>query len=521
MVATNRWVKLEDNIALLGFGVLSIALPFSNLFMSIGMFTVSAAALSRIVRIIILRNNASHANGDYWVLLPALIWLLTLAGGLNSENTTHWLWDLRVKLPLLLIPLFAFLFRDLIRRQILALIGLYTLGVSSACVICLCFALSNDFSGSDIRNASLFISHIRFGLMIALVIPLLYFAPGISVSKRNHQLGLLLLLIILFLSFEIISANITGLFMMGAVLVFITGHYVLRNRHWLARAVAMLSGLFIISVLIFLRAEYNSYFSLRAEDLSPMERLSDGGEAYLKCEPPFIVEGGRITGRYIALNELDSAWFARAQVGLDNRDGRGQPLKFTLIRYLTSLDLRKDAVGISKLNDIDVQNILRGQTNSDESNRSALANRMNALFYEWSVYRETGLVSGHSLFQRFEFWRAAWNIIRQNIWLGVGAGDVPMAFENSYVEIGSALNDANRLRAHNQFLTFWIAFGLIGLAVLVFVLGWPIYKFRFALHSCFVMISFLSFLTEDTLETQAGVCFFALFSAILTAARLE
>ncbi|MFM7105314.1 MAG: O-antigen ligase family protein, partial [Flavobacteriales bacterium] len=292
-------------------------------------------------------------------------------------------------------------------------------------------------------------------------------------------------------------------------------------RHWLARAVAMLSGLFIISVLIFLRAEYNSYFSVRAEDLRPMERLSDGGEAYLKCEPPFIVEGGRITGRYIALNELDSAWFARAQVALDNRDGRGQPLKFTLIRYLTSLDLRKDAVGISKLNDIDVQNILRGQTNSDESNRSALANRMNALFYEWSVYRETGLVSGHSLFQRFEFWRAAWNIIRQNIWLGVGAGDVPMAFENSYVEIGSALNDANRLRAHNQFLTFWIAFGLIGLAVLVFVLGWPIYKFRFALLSCFVMISFLSFLTEDTLETQAGVCFFALFSAILTAARVE
>ena len=307
--------------------------------------------------------------------------------------------------------------------------------------------------------------------MLAMVIPLLYFAPGISVEKRNLRRGLLLLLIILFLSFEIISANITGLFMMAAVLVFITGHYFLKNRGWHARAVAILSGLFVLSALIYLKVEYNSYFTVRAEDLKPMERLSEGGEAYLKCEPPFIVEGGRITGRYIALNELDSAWYARTQLDLSNKDGRGQPLKFTLIRYLTSLDLRKDAVGISKISDTDVQKILRGQTNSEESHRSALVNRMNALFYEWSVYKETGLVSGHSLFQRVEFWRAAWNIIEQNIWLGVGAGDVPTAFEKSYVEIGSALDDANRLRAHNQFLTLWIAFGLIGVAVLAFVLS--------------------------------------------------
>ena len=519
MAPITRWVKLEENIAFLGFGILAIALPFSNLFMSIGMLTVAASALSRICRTIIFRDSSIEFKGRYWILLPAIIWLLTLAGGWSSDDTAHWLWDLRVKLPLLLLPVFSFLYVDVLRKKFLSLIGLYALGVSMACVICLWFALSNDFRDTDIRNASLFISHIRFGLMLAFTIPLIYFAPNISPSRERHRQVLLLMLAVLFLTFEIISANITGMFMMMAVFIFISAHFALHNKHWLARSLLILTGLMLISILLYLKTEYDQYLTARPADLSPMEEKSSGGETYLKCEPPYIVEHGKITGRYIALNELDSAWFAKTQIHLGQRDGRGQPLKFTLIRYLTSLDLRKDAVGVSKLDDLDVKNILNGITSAEENNRSVLSNRMYALFYEWSVYRETGLVSGHSLFQRLEFWRAAWNIIRQNILCGVGPGDVPNAFRNSYIEINTSLDVGNRLRAHNQFLTVWISFGIIGLISLCIILFWPVYKLRSVLMNCFLMISSLSFLTEDTLETQAGVCFFALFSSILAAVR--
>ena len=77
---SDKWIGFEDAVALLGFGVLALALPLSNLFMSIGLFIAAAAALSRIIRTIIFRNSNTWRSGNLLVLLPALIWLFTLVG---------------------------------------------------------------------------------------------------------------------------------------------------------------------------------------------------------------------------------------------------------------------------------------------------------------------------------------------------------------------------------------------------------------------------------------------------------
>ena len=519
MRPSHQWIVYEDTVALLGFGLLALALPLSNLFMSIGMFTVAAAALSRIIRTITLRDVTAIKFSHWIILLPALIWVCTLLGFVGSDNKAYWLWDVRVKLPLLLIPLFAWLFHEVLKRSFPFLVGMFVSGVTSACVVCFWVALNSGFSTSDFRNAYVFISHIRFGLMMALVIPLLYFFVGVSDAKKTLRISLMFALSFLFLFFEIFTANLTGIVMMIAVLLFISLHYAIHNKQLAAKIIFGLIILLLLSVSFYIRAEYLRYFTVREVDLSPMELTTEHGEPYLKCDAPFIVEEGRVTERYIASNELDSAWSSRTQIGIDSRDARGQPLRYTLIRYLTSLDYRKDANGISQLTDADIQNILNGNTHVHEQRRSAIVNRMYALFYEWSVYKETKVVGGHSVFQRFEFWRAGWHIIRQNIWLGVGPGDIPAAFERSYTEINSSLDVANRLRAHNQFITFWISFGAVGWMLLLMILWWPVYKLNWPLLSCFTLISFLSFLTEDTLETQAGVCFYAFFSAVLMAVR--
>jgi Ca2+/Na+ antiporter len=74
------------------------------------------------------------------------------------------------------------------------------------------------------------------------------------------------------------------------------------------------------------------------------------------------------------------------------------------------------------------------------------------------------------------------------------------------------------LRAHNQFLSITVAFGLFGLLVFIYVLLSPFILKKIPdilLYSGFIFIFLLSLLNEDTLETQVGVTFFALFNSFL------
>ena len=59
---------------------------------------------------------------------------------------------------------------------------------------------------------------------------------------------------------------------------------------------------------------------------------------------------------------------------------------------------------------------------------------------------------------------------------GCGTGDVPDAFEEKYIELNSRLAPENRKRGHNQLLTFFIAFGLVGILIWLISFIYPIYK---------------------------------------------
>jgi len=116
--------------------------------------------------------------------------------------------------------------------------------------------------------------------------------------------------------------------------------------------------------------------------------------------------------------------------------------------------------------------------------------------------------------QRMEFWRASANIIRENLLTGVGTGDLEKAFQDEYVKSGSLLDKEFRWRSHNQFLAIFATFGIFGLAWFIFSLLFPVLrlgKFHDYYFLTFFIIAMMSMLTEDTLETQAGVTFFAFF----------
>lgn len=120
-----------------------------------------------------------------------------------------------------------------------------------------------------------------------------------------------------------------------------------------------------------------------------------------------------------------------------------------------------------------------------------------------------------SFARRFVFVEKSWEIFLQHPILGVGTGDLQQEvyplFENHPWGI-----EPNK--PHLQFLEICVKFGILGL--IFFLAGWIWQLIRIRgpgriLFYCFSLVSFVSMMTESTLDTQAGISFFVLIGSLL------
>jgi O-antigen ligase len=118
---------------------------------------------------------------------------------------------------------------------------------------------------------------------------------------------------------------------------------------------------------------------------------------------------------------------------------------------------------------------------------------------------------------RFYFWDAAIRVIKKYPVVGVGTGDVQLALNQVYSSGDSPLNAEWYKRPHNQFLTVTVALGFVGLLAMLFSIIYPLVLLRKHLHILFwpfLILALVSFMLEDTLETQAGLSFYAVFNSL-------
>ena len=213
---------------------------------------------------------------------------------------------------------------------------------------------------------------------------------------------------------------------------------------------------------------------------------------------------------FICEKELKEAWRNISSIPYEGKDLKKQWLSNTLIRYLDSKHLTKDASGIQALSASDVQAIEKGIADVADLKTGLIA-RINGLNYQ---LMNPSNPNGHSLLQRIEYWKTALQIIRKNWLLGVGVGDVQLAFNQQYKQNNTQLTQEHQLRAHNSFLTSWVSFGVFGFVIFCWMQGYFLYSFNFKkaiVPLLFGLITLSSYFLEDTLETQMGVTFFAFF----------
>lgn len=450
------------------------------------------------------------------ILAFVLIYAIHLAGMVYSTDWTYGLHDLRIKLPLLILPIIIGTSDLLTRKHFIYILGIFAGAVFISTIIST-GVLFNWWGDpvSDVRDISVFISHIRLSLMINLAIfCLLWF---LFHQTWNYRSFVFILLILWFVIFLLILKSLTGLVILSILAVFFSIRWILAQHNLMLKWFGLIGLVTVMLLSLMYLANCISRFNtFDRMDIAALEKVTRKGNPYTHIIEWKDVENGHFTWLYICEPEMKSAWEKRSVLPYNGMDLKQQQLKFTLIRYLSSKNLRKDEEGVNALSESDIRNIESGISNYLFAGKWSLYPRIYQLLWEIYQYRNGGDPSGHSFTQRYEYLKTAVHIVKNNFWFGVGTGDVAKAFSNQYVHDKSVLKNIWRLRAHNQFLTFWISFGIIGLFFIGIALFYPITaekQWRNFFVVLFMLIGSISFLNEDTLETHAGVSFFAFFYA--------
>ena len=462
------------------------------------------------------------------VLLVAF-YLMHVVGLLWTSDFDYALKDLRVKLPILVMPLVLSSMEPLDRKRFNFVMLVYVLSVFIATVFSSVTYWRHSYE--DVREISHFISHIRFCLNIVFCIAIIgYYIFKMRVSRGNGvpAFGMkvavnqyLMWFMLFWFAYQIyIFESLSGYVILAIVLVASAVYAFLhwkKSRGWHI-AVAAAALLVLVAAFFIVRYEVKPLLKVEPVDFATLEQQTVQGNPYWHDTVYNPVEDGKYVGLYYCRTELQEAWAQRSDKAFDGTTESGENLEATLARYLTSKDLRKDAQGVMALTDEDIRNVEQGVANYNNWMHPGLRARLSATLFEYNLYRRFGNPNGGSLSQRIEYTRASFHIIGQHPWFGVGTGDVPQAFAQTYDDIHSPLKEEFRFRAHNQYLAIAVAFGLVGLAFFLFVLLYPwcaSRKRHSYLYMVFLAIMLLSMFPEDTLETQAGATLFAFFEALL------
>ena len=492
--------RAHDALHFFCLSLIAIGLPSTKVLMSIGMVLMLInllleADFHRYLKAI-KNNRILHVLIAFFILhLVGLIWTSDFPAGLQ---------DVKRKLPLLMIPLLMVAKPLQDQKSIQRILQLF---IASLLLTSLYNWLSfNHIIGShvydDIRGLSLFASHIRYGMLICIGIAVCIY---LYLSQKKWMLGYGIL-ILWFCYYTIYSQILSAYLSFGVLLIAIVFVLLWRWKKWAALAFTSIPlTLLILTISFFLPNDHKEV------DVSKLPYTTELGNVYYHSTESLSEVNNQYVFLYYCEIELDSAWSNRSQYPFMGKDDNHHLLRATLARYMTSRNLTKDAKGVAQLTNQDIQNIEHGYT-SYQAFKHPLLSRFYGIKYQ--LLNATS-PNGHSPLQRFVYWKTSIYIIQNGNWLiGEGTGGSQKAFDHAYTEIDTGLLPELRHRSHNLFLSYMISHGVIGLFLLITLIMIILIHFikkKQLLPLLFSLIYFLSFLTEDTIETQLGVTIFGFF----------
>lgn len=505
----DKWLKIPAHyyLRITALVILTVGICLHNTLMSIGAIWIVANWL--IEADFKLYWKKLKTTWTVWMLLGILFFgLISLFW---SDDVDYGLWDVFRKLPFFAIP-FALGLGKPVEQKIVYFLLYILIGM-------LLLATGINFyryhyvldNPADIRQMSYFISPVRFSILVAFGV---FVCVYLILKKKGPML--LWLTVIPWLVYYTFKAQMLNGYLLLFVLTFYSTIYLVKKNSsftwkWIISSTFIFAVIFGVYKTNQLVEEFEKEIDLELDDL---DWYTESGNQYFHDLTNTSQENGNLIWIYVQQEEVKEQWEKRSQIPYHGTDKAGQPMFGTILRYMTSKGIRKDSAGLWSLSDEEIRKMENGMTSVSTGYRA----KIHEILHQWLWYQEGGDPNGHSLLQRAEHMRVAWSLIKKSPILGVGVGDVLLAFENEYVVSGSKLHQEHWHRSHNQFLTFWISHGILGLVMLLGMLLIPLYKRKNIdyLHIVVFLTLFVSLFFQDMLETQAGVTIFGLLYGITT-----
>lgn len=429
-----------------------------------------------------------------------------------GDNWVQGFDDLRRKLPLLVVPLVLLTSPALSMRERFPVVGVYLTTVLVVSFVGLVRFLT--VPNLPYREIVPFISHIRFGLNVCLAIVILLM---VAARLRGLLRWLCLAVALWFVAFLMLIQSYTSFIVLAAVSL--VAMVTLWHRFSAVSRRVVLTVVVVVAVVSLggtAKLVYD-YYHLSPLASQPLASCTANGNPY-HHERDGFVENGNYVNDYVCEVELRSEWPDYSDVALDELSPLGYTVYPALVRYLNARGLTKDSVGLSHLSEVDIRAIEQGIANPVYLRQGSPRKMVYTLLFEYENFRHYDNVRNFSMLQRFELWNNAVVSFLSHPVLGVGTGDVVDATQHTMLQRQSPLYGYPKY-PHSQYLTFLLSFGLVGFSLILFFF---VRALRNALASVsFVYVAFwtvflVSCLSEDTLQTMAGIAFFTFFYSLFS-----
>jgi len=511
--------QARRNLTFWALTFIAVGLPLSLFLASVGTFVLAWSWLLEPNRLKRLKQFITAPIG--WTTTS--IYVLQLVGMLRSDDVLSGLDELRVTLPILLLPMMLFSMQLPSQKRVHDVLKMFIL----ACVVgsLVGFVKYEGMTGVEVlnkRHLSVFISHIRFGLMLSFsffILTYFLFRNGRLWSIPEKLISVCTMVWIFY--FLVLMESATGfvafavLLAVSLVLAFLRIPSVKMRINVAIVAIAGLgASFFYVQAIV-----SNHFFQVPFEHETLTVRTQNGRMYAHQTDVPYRENGHRVWN-FVCWEELRNEWPKRSSVPLDSADQRGQPIRYTLVRFLTSKGLKKDSAGVHLLTSADIQFIEKGFTNFRYTDPWGVSRRLDQALWEYEEYLYHGNANSSSILQRWVAMKVGLEIIREHPLLGVGTGGLKSSYANAYKANDHGLEPQYQIVSHNQFLTIGILFGLVGMTVFVTAIFYPLrwYGHDF-LYVVFLTLIVVSFFSDNTFDRQSGVMLYAFFHALLIVRR--
>ena len=238
---------IHKRIYFFGLCVIAIGMPLSAFLMSVGQFILLGNWL--------LEGNLIKKTQLFWhnkiAVIVASVMVMHLLGLLYTNDIDYAFKDIRIKVPLLALPLFIATTPPLSKQLFNWLMAVFIASVVVGTFISMGVyfgIIHTKHPVENVHDISIFISHIRFSLMICLsvFISAYYFYTGTSLADKAAS-GIVIVWLFIFLT---ILNSLTGIVVLVVVTVIILLQHIFTTGGQLVR-ISAFTGLLAVLVMLY------------------------------------------------------------------------------------------------------------------------------------------------------------------------------------------------------------------------------------------------------------------------------